>query len=122
VSERQLLRDKCLNALSNYVRQAQRTCDLLGDIEGNALSLGRLLAILVQTQAEDEAQQSYIALRQRLFNVLQCTPGASLCVDKAANSQDHCVGYFGRGNPDWPGDDLLRLGLTAQLRQRTAGR
>ena len=70
MTERQLLRDKCLNALSNYMLQAQKTCELLGDIEGNALSLDRLLAILEQTQVEDEVQQSYMALRERLFDVL----------------------------------------------------
>jgi hypothetical protein len=73
VTERQLLRDKCLNALSNYMRQAQKTCELLGDIEGDALSLDRLLAILEQTQVEDKVQQSYMELRERLFDVLNET-------------------------------------------------
>jgi hypothetical protein len=73
VTQRQLLRDECLNALRNYVCQAQRTCELLGDVEGNALSVDRLLAILAQTQAEDEVQQSYMVLRQRLFDVLHGT-------------------------------------------------
>ncbi|PYU36381.1 MAG: hypothetical protein DMG31_01205 [Acidobacteria bacterium] len=70
MTERQLLRDECLNALSNYVRQAQKTCELLGDIEGNSFSLDRLLAILAHTQAEQEVQKSYLALRQRLFDGL----------------------------------------------------
>jgi hypothetical protein len=69
VTERQLLRDECLSALLNYVRQAKKTCELLGEIEGNSLSLERLLAILAQTQAEDEVQQSYMELRQRLFDM-----------------------------------------------------
>jgi hypothetical protein len=71
VTQRQFLRDECLKALGNYVCQAQKTCELLGDVESNALSVDRLLAILAQTQAEDEVQQSYMVLRQRLFDVLQ---------------------------------------------------
>jgi hypothetical protein len=69
VTERQLLRDECLSALLNYARQAKKTCELLGEIEGNSLSLERLLAILAQTQAEDAVQQSYMELRQRLFDM-----------------------------------------------------
>jgi len=73
VTQRQFLRDECLKALGKYVRQAQKTCELLGDVESNALSVDRLLAILAQTQAEDEVQQSYMMLRQRLFDVLHGT-------------------------------------------------
>jgi hypothetical protein len=73
VTARQLLRDECLNALSNYVRQAQKTCELLGDLEGNSLSLGQLLALLANTQAEDEIQKVYMTLRQRLFDGLIAT-------------------------------------------------
>jgi hypothetical protein len=72
LTERQLLRDECLKALSNYVRQAQKTCELLGDLEGNSLSLGRLLSLLAHTQAEEEIQKVY-ALRQRLFDGLIAT-------------------------------------------------
>ena len=68
--QRQLLRDECLHALSNYIHQAQKTCELLGDVEGNAIPLAKLLAILEQTRAEDEVRQSYMALRQRLFDTL----------------------------------------------------
>lgn len=70
MTERQLLRDECLNALSNYVGQARKTCELLGGIEGETLSLDRLLAILAHTQAEEEVQKVYLALRQRLFDKL----------------------------------------------------
>ena len=70
MTERQLLRDECLKALSNYVSQAQKTCELLGDIETNSLSLERLLAILAHTQTEDETQKMYMVLRQRLFDGL----------------------------------------------------
>ena len=73
MTNRQLLRDHCLNALGNYMRQAQKSCELLGDIEGNEPSVDRLLAILEQTQAEDEVQESYLLLRQRLFDVLSET-------------------------------------------------
>lgn len=66
----QVLRDECINALSNYTHQAQKTCALLTEREVNSLSLDRLLAIIAQTQAEDEIQKSYIALRQRLFSLL----------------------------------------------------
>jgi hypothetical protein len=69
VTQRQLLRDECLNALSNYVRQAQKTCALLGGMEEDSLSLDQLLAILAHTQAEDEIQKSYMVLRQRLFDL-----------------------------------------------------
>jgi hypothetical protein len=70
VSEHQVLRDECLQALLDYVRQAQGTCELLGNIEGTSLPLDRLLAILEHTQAEDEILKSYMVLRQRLFDVL----------------------------------------------------
>jgi hypothetical protein len=70
VTERQRLRDECLNALSSYVLHAQKTCELLGDIETNSLSLERLLAILACTQTEDETQKMYMVLRQRLFDGL----------------------------------------------------
>jgi hypothetical protein len=73
VTQRQLLRDECLTALGNYVRQAQQTCELLGAIESTPPSLDRLLAILAQTQAEDNVQQSYLVLRQRFFDVLNET-------------------------------------------------
>jgi hypothetical protein len=73
LTERQLLRDECLKALSNYVRQAQKTCEFLGDLEGNSLSLGRLLSLLAHTQAEEEIQKVYMALRQRLFDGLIAT-------------------------------------------------
>lgn len=73
MTNRQLLRDHCLNALGKYVRQAQKTCELLGDIDGNEPSVDRLLAILEQTQAEDEVQESYLLLRQRLFDQLNET-------------------------------------------------
>ena len=73
MTKRQLLRDHCLNALGNYVRQARKTCELLGDIECNGPSVDRLLAILEQIQAEDEVQGSYLLLRQQLFDVLNQT-------------------------------------------------
>jgi hypothetical protein len=74
VTERQLLRDECLNALSNYVFQAQKTCELLGDIEGNSPSIDHLLAILAHTQMEDETQKIYMVLRHRLFDGLMGQP------------------------------------------------
>jgi hypothetical protein len=70
VTQRQVLCDECLYVLSNYVRQAQRTCELLGDLKGDALTLDQLLAILAQAQAEDEIQKSYMVLRQRLVGLL----------------------------------------------------
>ena len=66
----QVLRNECMSALSNYTHQAQKTCALLGNMEGNALSLDRLLAIIAHTQAEDEIQKSYMELRRRLFRLL----------------------------------------------------
>jgi hypothetical protein len=70
LSQDQILRDECLNALSNYIRQAQKTCALLSNGEDQSLSLERLLAILAHTQAENDIRKSYIELRQRLFHVL----------------------------------------------------
>jgi hypothetical protein len=70
VFQRQRLLDECLNVLSDYVSQAQRTCELLRNVEGDSLSLDRLLAIVASTQAEDELQSSYMLLRQRLFGLL----------------------------------------------------
>jgi hypothetical protein len=70
MSQDQVLREACLNALSNYVRQAQRTCELLSNAQDQSLSLEQLLAILAHTQIENDIQKSYIELRQRLFHVL----------------------------------------------------
>lgn len=65
------LRDKCLTAFGNYAHEAQKTCELLGDVEESSDPLGWLLAILAQTQAEEHAQAAYLLLRQELFEVLE---------------------------------------------------
>lgn len=70
MSQDQVLRDQCLNAFSNYIRQAQKTCELLSNGKDQSLSLERLLAILAHTQAENDIRKSYIELRQRLFHTL----------------------------------------------------
>lgn len=65
------LRDQCLTAFGNYVQEAQKTCGLLGELEDSSVpALDRLLAILAQTQVEDQAQEAYLLLRQQLFEVL----------------------------------------------------
>lgn len=64
----QLLREECLTALGHYAREAQKTCELLGDVEGTAPSLDQLLSVSAQTQCEDNALESYLVLRQRLFD------------------------------------------------------
>lgn len=66
----QSLREECLVALGNYARQAQKTCELLGEVEDPGDPLNRLLAIAAQTKAEDSEQQVYLTLRQRLFDTL----------------------------------------------------
>jgi len=66
----QCLRDKCLTALGLYAQEAQKTCALLGDLESQPVPLERLLALLAQTQAEDQAQEAYLLLRQKLFEIL----------------------------------------------------
>jgi hypothetical protein len=66
----QSLREERLVALENYTRQAQKTCELLGEVEEPAQALDRLLAIAAETQAEDSEQQVYLGLRQRLFDML----------------------------------------------------
>jgi hypothetical protein len=68
VTQIQLLREECLAALSHYAREAQKTCELLGDIEGTAPTLDQLLSVSAQTQCEDNALESYLLLRQRLFD------------------------------------------------------
>jgi hypothetical protein len=68
MTQLQSLRDECLAALGNYASQAQKTCELLGEMEGRATSLDRLLAVVAQTQLEDEVQHLYLELRQRLFD------------------------------------------------------
>lgn len=71
MSTLQCLRDQCLTAFGNYAQEAQRTCTLLGDLEDSSLpALDRLLAILAQTEVEDQAQEAYLHLRQQLFKVL----------------------------------------------------
>jgi len=64
----QLLREECLAALGQYAREAQKTCELLGEIEGSAPSLDQLLSVSAQSQCEDNALESYLLLRQRLFD------------------------------------------------------
>lgn len=64
------LRDKCLSAFGNYAHEAQKTCGLLGKLEDSSVTLDRLLAILAQTQVEDQAQEAYQLLRHQLFEVL----------------------------------------------------
>jgi hypothetical protein len=71
MSTLQCLRDQCITAFQNYAQEAQKTCGLLGDLENSSEpALDRLLAILAQTQVEDQAQETYVLLRQRLFEVL----------------------------------------------------
>ncbi|HZP32393.1 MAG TPA: hypothetical protein VFB23_03435 [Candidatus Acidoferrales bacterium] len=68
MKERQRIREECLKALWEYVRQAQETCKLLADVEGGALTLDHLLGILEQVQFENDLRDTYAALRQKLFN------------------------------------------------------
>jgi hypothetical protein len=68
VTQIQVLREECLTALRHYAREAQRTCELLGEIEGAAPSLDQLLSVSAQSQCEDNALESYLLLRQRLFD------------------------------------------------------
>jgi len=71
MTTREVLREKCLNAFQHYAEEAGKTCGLLGDLEDKSMPLDRLLALLAQTQAEDQAQEAYLLLRQQLFEVLE---------------------------------------------------
>jgi hypothetical protein len=62
--------DKCLSAFGNYAQEAQKTCGLLGELGDSSVTLEKLLAILAQTQVEDQAQEAYQLLRHQLFEVL----------------------------------------------------
>jgi hypothetical protein len=73
VTQLQSLREECLVALVNYTRQAQRTCELLGELDSPEPPLDRLFAIVAQTETEDEQQHVYLMLRQRLFDMLYGT-------------------------------------------------
>jgi hypothetical protein len=64
----QRLREECLIALDSYAREAVKTCGLLDDIEGTTPTLDQLLSVSAQGQAEDNALQAYLLLRQRLFD------------------------------------------------------
>jgi hypothetical protein len=64
----QSLREECLTALANYAREAQKTCELLGEIEGTKPSLDQLLSVCAQAKAEDNALKSYLVLRHRFFD------------------------------------------------------
>jgi hypothetical protein len=66
----QSLHDMCVKALENYAQEAQKTCELLCDLEGNPDTLDRLLALMERTQIEDQAQRAYLLLRQQLFDGL----------------------------------------------------
>jgi hypothetical protein len=73
VTQLQSLREECLVALVNYTHQAQKTCELLGELDSPEPSLDRLLAIVAQTETEDKQQHVYLMLRQRLFDMLYGT-------------------------------------------------
>lgn len=64
----QRLLEECTVALDSYARQARRTCELLDHTEGTTPTLDQLLSVSAQTQAEDDALQAYLLLRQRLFD------------------------------------------------------
>lgn len=64
----QRLREESMIALDSYAREAQRTCELLDHIEGTTPTLDQLLSVSAQTQAEENALQAYLLLRQRLFD------------------------------------------------------
>ena len=70
MTQLQSLREECLTALEAYTRQAQKTCELLADLEGPEPSLDRLFAVAAQTENEDKQQHAYLMLRQRLFETL----------------------------------------------------
>ena len=66
----QSLYDMCVKAFGNYAQEAQKTCELLCNLEGNPDPLDRLLAVMEQTQIEDQVQRTYLLLRQQLFDTL----------------------------------------------------
>ncbi|HZP33808.1 MAG TPA: hypothetical protein VFB23_10650 [Candidatus Acidoferrales bacterium] len=65
-----ILRDNCLAAFGKYAQEAQKTCGLLSELGKDPAPMERLLAILAQTQAEDQAHEAYLLLRRRLFEFL----------------------------------------------------
>jgi hypothetical protein len=78
MSQAHCLADKCLAAFGNYTREAEKTCGLLGELGGPA-SLDRLLVILEQSQIEAQAQETYLLLRQQLFELLENTDAVRDC-------------------------------------------
>lgn len=70
MTQLQSLREECLTALEAYTRQAQKTCELLADMESPEPSLDRLVAVAAQTENEDKQQHAYLMLRERLFDML----------------------------------------------------
>ena len=66
MSGQQSLREECLAAFDNYVREARKTCELLGEAEFTAPSGEQLIAILHQAQVESDLRERYVCLRRRL--------------------------------------------------------
>lgn len=65
------LRNECLSAFEKYVHEAQKTCALLGELKNRSISLDQLLAILAQTQTENRTHETYLQLRQQLFELVE---------------------------------------------------
>jgi hypothetical protein len=89
MTQLQSLREECLTALEAYTRQAQKTCELLADVESPEPSLDRLFAVVAQTKTEDKQQHEYLMLRQRLFDMLYVGPDSrprETCTNESRNS------------------------------------
>ena len=70
MSESQSIREQCLRAFENYVREARKTCELLGTVEFTTPSVEQLVAILSQARIESDLKEVYCAMRRRLCEAL----------------------------------------------------
>ena len=61
------LYEECCSALEAYVREARRTCDLLLQIQEQALSGDKRRILCAQREMENEAHRVFLELRERFL-------------------------------------------------------
>lgn len=63
------LREECLGALSSFIDEAKKMCEMFGTFEDSSLSFGDRLKIFEQRTAEYEAYERYRIARSALFRM-----------------------------------------------------
>ena len=58
---------ECSDTLNAYMAEAKKTCEMLTDCRGKRLDINDRRRITAQRSAENEMQQKYMRVRERLF-------------------------------------------------------